>query len=171
MLPIRRLEFSLSKVVFWVAIPLRYEPPLKRIPSHSGCSKPYNVQHAISCTKGGFLTLRHNELRENIIEMLEEVTYDVIVKPMLQPLTGEGLQGNCSNEARSDVNGRGFRSRGQRTFFDIRIFDPNARSHEHKTHMKQTNRNKENFQCRTRMIYTTCTFNHWRNRQRIFYVY
>ena len=34
-------------------------------------------------------TLSHNELRDNIVEMLEEKTYDVKVKPTLQPLIGE----------------------------------------------------------------------------------
>ena len=39
------------------------------------------------------MTLRHNELRDNIAEMLEEVTYDVTVEPELQPLTSEEFKG------------------------------------------------------------------------------
>ena len=51
LLPNKRLVFNLSKSDFWHAVHLRYGLPLKRLPSHCGCSKPYNVQHAISCKK------------------------------------------------------------------------------------------------------------------------
>ena len=76
----------MSKLDFWDAVRLRYGLPLKRLPSNCGCSKPYKVQHAISCKEGGFVTLIHNELRDNIAEMLEEVTSDVKVESALQPL-------------------------------------------------------------------------------------
>ena len=79
--------------------------------------------------------LRHNELRDNVNEMLQEVTNDVRIKPILQPLTGEeqSVGGNLSMEARADISARGFWCRRQRTFFDLRIFDPNAQRHENKT--------------------------------------
>ena len=48
---IKRLGFDLSKSDFWDAVRLRYGLPLKRLPNNCGCSKPYNVQHAISCKK------------------------------------------------------------------------------------------------------------------------
>ena len=65
-LVIKQLGFNLSKSDFWDAVRLRYGLPLKRLPTHCNCSKPYNVQQAISCKKGGFVTLRHNELGEII---------------------------------------------------------------------------------------------------------
>ena len=43
---------------------------------------------------------------------------------VLQPLPGKEIQGNHSEEARSDISARGFWRRGQRAFFDIRVFDP-----------------------------------------------
>ena len=132
-LPIKRLGFDLSKPNFWDAVRLRYGLPLKRLPSHCGCSKPYNVHHAISCKKGGFVTLRDNELRGNIAEMLEEVTSDVQVESAFQPLSGEEIKGNQSDKARSDISARGFWIRGQRAFFDIRVFDPNVQRHHSKT--------------------------------------
>ena len=132
-LSIKQLGFNLTKSDFWDAVRLRYGLPLKGLPSHCGCSKPYNVQHAIACKKGGFVTLRHNELRGNIAEMLEEVTSDVKVESALQPLSGEEIKGNQSDEARSDTSARGFWIRGQRAFFDIRVLDPNAQRHQSKT--------------------------------------
>ena len=62
----------------------------------------------------GFVTLRNNELRGNITEMLEEITSDVKVEPALRPFSGEEIQGCQSDVPRSDISARGFWSRGQR---------------------------------------------------------
>ena len=64
--------------------------------------------------KRGFVTLSHNELRENIAEILQEVTSDVRIEPVLQPLTGQeqSIGGNVSVEARADISARGFWCRG-----------------------------------------------------------
>ncbi|KAG0694576.1 hypothetical protein GWK47_027180 [Chionoecetes opilio] len=64
--------------------------------------------------------------------MLREVCHDVSTEPTLLPLDGELLRyrtANTAPEARVDVCARGFWTRGQRTFLDIRIFDPMAASH------------------------------------------
>ena len=37
------------------------------------------------------------------------------------------------NDCRSDISARELCSRGQRAFFNIRVFDPNAQRHESKT--------------------------------------
>ena len=126
----------MPKLDFWDEVRLRYGLPLERFPSNCGCSKPYNVQHVISCKKGEFVTLRHNELRDSIAEMLEEVTSDVKVELALQPLSGEEINGNQSDEARSDISVRGFGIRVQRAFFGIRVFDLNAQYHQSKTLQK-----------------------------------
>ena len=80
-LPIRRLGFSLSKAKFRDVVRLRYKLDWKDslvivdIPNHTPCNK--------QC----------HELRDNIAEILEGVTYDVTVEPTLQPLTVEELKG------------------------------------------------------------------------------
>ncbi|KAG0722681.1 hypothetical protein GWK47_044061 [Chionoecetes opilio] len=64
--------------------------------------------------------------------MLREVYRDVSTEPTLFPLDGEQLQyrtANIANEARVDVSARGFWTRGQRAFMDLRIFDPMAACH------------------------------------------
>lgn len=76
--------------------------------------------------------MRHDEVRDVTAQMLKEVCHDVTVEPMLLPLQGEHLArrtANVSNEARVDVSARGFWTRGQRAYFDIRIFDPMAHCH------------------------------------------
>ena len=81
------------------------------------------------------VTLKHKELRDNIAEMLQEVKNDVRIEPILQPLTGEeqSVGGSVSVAAQADISARWFCCRGQRVFFGVRIFDPNAQRHENKT--------------------------------------
>ena len=63
-------------------------------------------------------------------DLLHEVCYDVETDSKLNPLTGEKLvlkTANTSDEARVDVSARSFRVRGQKAFFDVRIFNPTAK--------------------------------------------
>ena len=66
--------------------------------------------------------------------MLQELTNDVRVETILQPLTEEEqlIGRNSSLEVQSDISARGFWCRGQRAFFDVRIFDPKAQRDENK---------------------------------------
>ena len=45
----------------------------------------------MSCKKGGFVSIRHNYLRDLAANMLSEVCKDVEIEPKLTPLTGEVL--------------------------------------------------------------------------------
>ncbi|KAG0720561.1 hypothetical protein GWK47_048266 [Chionoecetes opilio] len=86
----------------------------------------------MTCKKGGFVCIRHDEVRDLTASMLREVCQDVSTEPTLLPLDGELLRyrtANTAPEARVDICARGFWTRGQRTFLDIRIFDPMAASH------------------------------------------
>ena len=80
------------------------------------------------------MTLRHIELPNNIIEMLQKVTNDVRREPTLQPLTEEeqSIGGNVSVEAQLDISAR-FWCCEQRASFGVRIFDPNAQLPENET--------------------------------------
>ena len=73
--------------------------------------------------------MRHNEVRDITAKLLDEVCHDVKIEPPLIPLIRERLQlgtANRSPEARLDVSARGFWNRGQRAFFDVRVFDSSA---------------------------------------------
>ena len=52
------------------------------------------VEHAFSCSCGGFPTLRHND-RDITASM--PTAYNVRVEPVLQPLTGEKMQHKSAN--------------------------------------------------------------------------
>ena len=41
----------------------------------------FNVEHALSCAKGGFPSLRHNEIRDITASLLTEVCSEVCAEP------------------------------------------------------------------------------------------
>ena len=85
----------------------------------------------MNCTTGGFIHRRHDGIRDVIAKILDDVAYDVRTEPPLQPLTGEVLpqSANKEAEARLDISARGFWQRGGLAFFDVRVFNPFAKSH------------------------------------------
>ena len=62
---------------------------------------------------------------------LLKISPDVEIEPTLLPLTGEQLHAtaNGQDEARLDISVGGFWQRGQRAFFDVRVFNPFAPSY------------------------------------------
>ena len=83
------------------------------------------------CPKGGFPTIRHNELRDITASLLSEVCHNVATEPLLQPLSGESLIHRTTittDDSRLDVRARGFWSAAQDAYFDVRVFHPNASS-------------------------------------------
>ena len=97
---------SIYKGAFSDAIALRYNWPLI-----SGCGDKFSVEHALSCPKGGFPSIRHNQIRDLTANLLTEVCSDVCIEPVLQPITGEVLAyatANTQNDARLDIAANGF---------------------------------------------------------------
>lgn len=131
-LPLEDFGFSLHKSAFRDAIALRYGWSPLQTASHCACGVPFTVQHALSCPRGGFPTLRHNEVRDFTALLMSEVCHDVSIEPHLQPLSGEALDGASSittDGARLDVAANGFwGGRHERAYFDIRVFNPFAQS-------------------------------------------
>ena len=132
-MPIREHGFYLSKQEFWDSIRTRYGITLTRLPSKCvACGVPFNAEHAFSCKNGGFVTIRHNEIRDFTAEVLREICQNVEVEPLLTPLTGEYFQyrtANTDEYARLDVSARGVWTRGSKAFFDVRVFNPLAPSY------------------------------------------
>ena len=128
-LPIEADGMALNKQEFSDAIRLRYGWDLDRLPTNCPCGAAFSVHHAMSCKKGGFIHSRHNEVRDFTASLLNEVCNDVSIEPILQPLSGERFQYRTPNrapDARLDISARSFWTRGQRTFFDVRVCDPTA---------------------------------------------
>ncbi len=79
----------------------------------------------------------HNEIRDITADLLTEVCIynDVRVEPDLQPTNGEeftGLSANAQDGARLDIAANGvWGGRFERTYFDVRVFNPHAFSNRH----------------------------------------
>lgn len=120
----------LNKGDFRDALCLRYDRQLLDIPASCVCGSDLTTAHAFTCPTGGYPTARHNEIRDLVADIIREAGIsDVEIEPRLLPCEGEHLAGrtvNRSPEARLDVRARGFWSRQQDAFFDVRITHPAA---------------------------------------------
>ena len=97
----------------------------------------FNIDHALSCSHGGYLGLRHNEVRDLLGELLDETCSNVCLEPVLKPIDGEQLRRstNTADDARLDIKAGGFWSanRHECAYFDDRVFYPHAHSYRHRT--------------------------------------
>ena len=131
-LPLAEHGFALHKGSFHDAIALRYGWPPSEMPNKCACGTKFSVEHALSCPKGGFPSIRHNEIRDLTATLLTEVCHDVCTEPGLQPISNEILTGataNTQDGARLDIAVNGFwGGTYERTFLDVRVFNPHAPS-------------------------------------------
>ena len=135
--PLTEHRFTLHRSAFQDALALRYGWSPSKLPSKCECGHAFSVEHALSCAKGGFPALRHNEIRDITASLLTEVCSDVRVEPDLQPVTPNQLDGASANSqdgARLDLSANGvWGGRYEKTFFDVRVFNPIAPSNRGQT--------------------------------------
>ena len=128
-MPIEEHGFFLNKGEFRDALHLRYGWDIRNTPQSCVCGSSFSINHAMTCKRGGFPILRHNEIRDMTAKLLSEVCHNVATEPPLQPLSGETFtyrSANVSTEARLDMKARGFWNLTQDVYFDVRVFHPNA---------------------------------------------
>ena len=130
-LPLKEEGYVLSKREFFDAVSLRYRWDIKRLPINCVCSKPFTADHAMSCKNGGYIHRRHDRIRDIFAGLLDDVAHGVCTEPPLQPLSGEILNRNANEDpnARLDIEARGFWQDSERALFDIKVFNPFAKSH------------------------------------------
>ena len=152
------IDFPFVKREFFDAIAIRYRWNLKRTPTNCACNKPFDSDHAMQCSLGGYIIRRHNGVRDLFAKLLSAVAHEVQIEPQLQPLTGESLQRNANtdSEARLDVAARGFWQEHEMAFFDIRVFNPFAKSYLNQNQsLESVFRNHENQKKKTYNQYKT----------------
>ena len=131
-LPIEEHGLALHKGAFRDALALRYGWQPNGLPATCACGKANNVQHVLSCMKGGLPIHRHNDIRDLTASLMEEVSTSTETEPALQPLSSEmmhGLSANIQDDSRVD-RCRGFWNPQQNAFFDVRVFNPLASSNQ-----------------------------------------
>ena len=108
--------------------------------------------------EGGFPSLRHNEVRDLTANLLSEVCNNVVTEPHLQPLSGETLQyktANRDDNARLDIAANGFwGGRFERSYFDVRIFNPSAPSNQplHSAYRRHDKEKRREYQQRVHEV-------------------
>ncbi len=127
-LPLKDEGFVLNKR--FDAVALRYRWQLKRLPQYCACGKNFDMDHAMSCMKGGYIHRRHDRIRDLFARVMEDVAHGVRTEPPLQPLSGEILPPGANTEdgARLDIVARDFWNAFAMAFFDIKVFNPMAKS-------------------------------------------
>ena len=128
-LPLKSHDYCLNKQEFRDALCLRYGWKIPNTPKFCGCGAINDVNHTLICAKGGFVSMRHNALRDLNAEMQQEVCKDVVIEPRLLPLDNESVDGTSADRAAPDISSRGMWSTFERTFFDVRVLHPNAKSY------------------------------------------
>ena len=98
----------------------------------------------MNCKCGGFPSIRHNELRN--ITAKTETSSNVLIEPLLQPLTREHLSHQSSNgedNACVDIAASNVWSPSDRAFFDVRVYNPFSTTYFRSTHKASHRRNEQ----------------------------
>ncbi len=141
-MPLSKYNFCFNKQEFRDAICLRYGWQIPNTPPYCGCGQKNSVDHTLICKKGGYVAMRHNNLRDLNCELQREVCRDVVVEPQLLPLDTSETDGVQGDRAAPDISSRGLWSTFERTFFDVRVLHPNSPSYQN-TNVNQLYRNHE----------------------------
>ena len=148
--PIKALGFVLNKQEFRDSIYLRYGWNIPDTPAFCQCGKKNNLDHTLSCPKGGYTMMRHNGIRDLEGELMREVCRDVKIEPDLLPIGEQDMSGNVAGKARCDVSGVGVWGEHERTFLDVKAFHPNCQSYVDmdigKAYVHHQNIKKNNYQ-------------------------
>ena len=55
-----------------------------KLPPSCPCGSKFNIQHSMSCKKGGFIYIRHNDLRDLSANMMSEVCKDTEIETKMK---------------------------------------------------------------------------------------
>ena len=130
--PPKKYNFALNKSEFKDGLHLRYGWEPLNNPHTCPCGQPFTLTHSLHCPKGGNTHLRHDDIRDTLSTLLDEVCHDVEIETKLQSLEGESFHNKTTtteDDARLDIKANGlWGGRFSRTFFDVKIFNPHAKS-------------------------------------------
>ena len=111
-LPLQDENRALNKEEFRDALALRYGWRPKNLPQKCACGSTNSITHCLDCKLGGFVTMRHNEIRNVFAKLLSRAgCKSVQIEQQLLPVEGEldGLKGvEKGDESRMDVTAVGF---------------------------------------------------------------
>ena len=132
-LPLLSHQYVLNKQFFRDAICMRYGWRIPNTAQYCACGEKFDVNHALTCKKGGYVIMRHNRLRDLEAVVLRDICKDVKVEPELLPIGNSALTStNNAERARLDVSAVGIWNPMERTFLDVRVVHPNCKTYKDK---------------------------------------
>jgi len=88
---------------------MRYGWKVKGIPTHCACGETNSVDHSLICKLGGYISMRHNSVRDSEAQIMREVCRDVQTEPTLLPINENDYQRkvNTADNARLNISAKG----------------------------------------------------------------
>ena len=84
---------------------------IHNLPTSCPCGSEFDIQYSMSCKKGGYISIGHNDLGNLTAHVMSEVCKDTEIEPKHQYLGKSCGTSNNSNEAghisRLEVSGNG----------------------------------------------------------------
>ncbi len=71
-LPLDNLKYTLNQREFHDSIALRYGWNIKDFPNYCGCGIKNSIYHSLDCKMGGYVSMRHNAIRDTFAYLLRE---------------------------------------------------------------------------------------------------
>ena len=136
-LPSKELGLSFSRFDFLDLLAIRYHLPHANLPTHCSCKDHpvFTQNHGETCSKGGLLIWRHNEIRDFLASAFNLICHaHVATEPQLHPLHAADAfalrSANVEEKAKSDVLlVEGLFSDNRLTYIDVRCFNRSADSY------------------------------------------
>ena len=91
-IPMKEQHLDLNKEEFRDALRLRYNMPLDNLPSKCACGEQFTINHALKCMKGGFISNRHDNIRDFLTVLLNKTCTDVQSEPTLIGIENEKMK-------------------------------------------------------------------------------
>jgi len=143
----------LSAQEFQDALSMRYAETPHNFPDKcDGCDAQFSLQHALGCKKGGLVIFRHNEIRDELVNLASRAFTPSAVRdePLIHGRANEkektspakNANQNIDKEAatgedeRGDLLIRGFWTPGTDCILDVRVTDTDAKSYCNRTPSK-----------------------------------
>jgi hypothetical protein len=136
----------LSAQEFQDALSMRYAETPHNFPDKcDGCDAHFSLQHALGCKKGGLVIFRHNEIRDELVNLASRAFTPSAVRdePLIHGRANENMKTspnkitnqNIDKEAatgedeRGDLLIRGFWTAGTDCILDVRVTDTDSKSY------------------------------------------
>ena len=156
-------------------IKIRYKWHLHRLPENCECGQKINFEQALSCKKGGFITIRHNQVRYITANLLKIISNDVKIEaPLLEVYQREQLIYKTVHEQILSITR--FWIALQKIFFDVRVFITLAKCYRepnlekcYKINEKEKKKHYRERIQNARKFHSSCYECQWTLRKRMYF--